>query len=66
MKPGDVYTFFKGRVHPPLLAVNARGPLRGYKICPECQQPILKKGQQRKHPDDYRHAKGCPLDGSSR
>jgi len=34
--------------------------LKGYKLCPECGQPILKKGQQRKHPDDYRHAQGCP------
>jgi len=23
---------------------------------------MLKKGQKRKHPDDYRHARGCPLD----
>jgi hypothetical protein len=35
-------------------------PLAGYKLCPECGQPVLKKGQQRKHPDDYRHARGCP------
>jgi hypothetical protein len=21
---------------------------------------MLKKGQKRKHPDDYRHAHGCP------
>lgn len=34
--------------------------LRGYKLCPECGQPMLKKGQKRKHPDDYRHARGCP------
>ena len=33
-----------------------------YKLCKECGQPMLKKGQRRKHPDDYRHAKGCPLD----
>lgn len=37
-------------------------PLNGYRLCPECGQPILKKGQQRKHPDDYRHARGCPRD----
>lgn len=23
---------------------------------------MLKKGQRRRHPDDYRHARGCPLD----
>lgn len=34
--------------------------LRGYKRCFECGQPMLKKGQRRKHPDDYRHAQGCP------
>lgn len=33
-----------------------------YKLCPECQQPILKEGQTRKHADDYRHATGCPAD----
>ncbi len=33
---------------------------RGYKLCSECGQPVLKKGQQRQHPDDYRHARGCP------
>lgn len=33
---------------------------KGYKLCPECGQPVLKKGQKRKHPDDYRHARGCP------
>lgn len=27
--------------------------MKGYKLCPECGQPMLKKGQQRKHPDDY-------------
>lgn len=32
-----------------------------YKLCPECDAPILKKGQKRKHPDEYRHATGCPL-----
>lgn len=32
--------------------------MRGYKVCSECGQPMLKKGQ--KHPDDYRHAMGCP------
>ncbi len=31
----------------------------GCKLCPECGQPMLKKGQKRKHPDDYRHARGC-------
>jgi hypothetical protein len=31
-----------------------------YKLCPECGQPMLKKGQRRKHPDNYRHARGCP------
>lgn len=36
--------------------------LRGYKLCKECGQPILKKGQVRKHPDEYRHARGCSLD----
>lgn len=39
------------------------GNLRGYKLCKECGQPMLKKGQKRKHPDDYRHAIGCPLEG---
>ena len=34
--------------------------LRGYKLCKECGQPMLKKGQKRKHWDDYRHASGCP------
>jgi hypothetical protein len=32
-----------------------------YKLCPECGQPVLKRGQKRKHPQDYRHARGCPL-----
>lgn len=31
-----------------------------YKLCKECGQPVLKKGQKRKHPDAYRHAQGCP------
>jgi hypothetical protein len=31
-----------------------------YKLCSECGQPMLKKGQKREHPDDYRHARGCP------
>lgn len=31
-----------------------------YKLCDECGQSMLKKGQRRKHPDDYRHARGCP------
>lgn len=34
--------------------------LKGYKLCTECNQPILRKGQERKRPDDYRHARGCP------
>lgn len=36
----------------------------GYKLCKLCKgcgQPMLKNGQKRKHPDDYRHAQGCPL-----
>lgn len=32
------------------------------KRCPECGQPVLRRGQERKHPDQYRHASGCPLD----
>ena len=32
-----------------------------YKRCTECGQPMLKRGQKRKHSDDYRHARGCPL-----
>ena len=28
--------------------------------CPKCDQPMLAKGQKREHPDDYRHARGCP------
>jgi hypothetical protein len=35
----------------------------GYKLCKSCGQPVLKKGQKRKHPDDYRHAQGCPEQG---
>lgn len=35
---------------------------KGYKLCPGCGQPVLKKGQQPRHPDDYRHAQGCPND----
>lgn len=31
-----------------------------YKLCELCDQPILNKGQKRQHPDDYRHAAGCP------
>ncbi len=31
------------------------------KLCSGCDQPMLPKGQRRKHPDDYRHATGCPL-----
>jgi hypothetical protein len=38
----------------------------GYKRCKECGQPVLKKGQIRKHPDDYRHAQGCPADYEAR
>ena len=34
--------------------------LRGYKLCEACGQPMLKKGQRRRHPEDYRHARGCP------
>ena len=30
------------------------------KLCPHCGQPMLKKGQKREHPDEYRHAQGCP------
>lgn len=29
-------------------------------VCPECDCPMLRKGQKRKHPDDFRHARGCP------
>lgn len=36
----------------------------GYKLCPDCGQPMLKKGQTRKHPEDYRHASGCPREAS--
>ena len=44
--------------------MNERGydDLRGYKLCKACGCPMLKKGQKRKHPDEYRHASGCPLD----
>lgn len=35
---------------------------KGHKLCPQCGCPVLKKGQKRKHPEDYRHAQGCPLD----
>jgi hypothetical protein len=34
--------------------------LRGYKLCKMRRQPMLKKGQRRKHPSDCRHARGCP------
>lgn len=37
-----------------------------YKLCPQCGQPILKPNQKRQHPDDYRHASGCPLDDDER
>lgn len=40
--------------------------LAGYKLCKECRQPMLKRGQKREHPDDYRHANGCPLDDDER
>jgi len=30
------------------------------KTCEKCGQPMLAKGQRRKHVDDYRHARGCP------
>lgn len=33
-----------------------------YKLCKHCGCPMLKKGQKRKHPSDYRHASGCPAD----
>lgn len=33
-----------------------------YQLCKECGQPMLKRGQQRKNEDEYRHASGCPLD----
>ena len=39
--------------------VSGRG---GARKCRECGQPVLRKGQARKHPEDYRHAQGCPLD----
>lgn len=29
-------------------------------LCHECDQPMLPKGEKRKHPSDYRHASGCP------
>lgn len=31
-----------------------------YKLCHLCDAPILRKGEKRVHPDDYRHAQGCP------
>ncbi len=33
-----------------------------YLLCKECDQPILRKGQVRTNPSEYRHANGCPLD----
>lgn len=36
------------------------------KLCPECNQPMLRKGQRRRHREDYRHASGCPLDRPKR
>ena len=30
-------------------------------ICSDCGQPMLPDGQRRAHPDDYRHARGCPM-----
>jgi hypothetical protein len=33
--------------------------MKGYKLCKCCGQPMLKKGQKRRHPDAYRHAQGC-------
>ena len=36
-----------------------------YKLCRECDQPMLKKGQRRKHPNDYRHARDCPMASAS-
>lgn len=42
------------------MSVLGREPwLRGYKLCKDCSCPILKRGQKRKHPEDYRHAQGC-------
>lgn len=35
------------------------------KLCKECGQPVLKRGQKRKHPNDYQHAIGCPNDDSA-
>jgi hypothetical protein len=32
----------------------------GTKLCSECGQPMLPNGKKRAHPDDYRHARGCP------
>ena len=43
------------------LSAGVRSRL-GYKLCKGCGQPMLKRGQKRKHPDDYRHAQGCPYD----
>lgn len=37
-----------------------------YKLCPGCKQPMLKKGQTRKHPDAYQHAQGCPCNMTAR
>lgn len=28
--------------------------------CVECGQPMLPRGRKREHPDDFRHARGCP------
>jgi len=39
---------------------------RGYKLCKSCGQPLLKCGQVRKNPSDYRHASGCPEDRPER
>ena len=33
--------------------------------CIECDQPMLPKGQRRKHLDDYRHARSCSLASSA-
>ena len=38
------------------------GRLKGYKLCKLCGCPLLKRGQVRKNPHEYRHARGCPAD----
>ena len=39
--------------------MTRQGALMGYKLCRDCGSPVLKRGQKRKHSDDYRHASGC-------